>query len=254
MRIFPTRHVVGTIQAAAALVLCLAAAAQGAVFYTDTFASGLDGWVDRDPGKMTDSYNSGFGNPAGSDQGTFAAQVFPVPQTDAWRANSGTATGAFTGNYWATVPGFTGYRFDFYAANVLPSDLTLRFGNGTSTFSLALLPINLNITSVGSWYSVGVTLDYSQGGWFGGTAAQFSNTLSNVTFVDVQVTRNGTGAQTYNLDNFALVNQLIFVPEPTSGLFWFGWALVFGGLRRKLAGRRQRSPYALPVAMATRAA
>ena len=232
-----------------ALALALAGAARGAVFYTETFSSsgtvgGPSGWVDRDPGKMVDSWNSGFGHPAGSDQGTFAAQVFSLPQTDAWEANSTSSGGSFTGDYWVDTVGFTGFRLDFYAANVLPSDATLRFGDGTHVFSYSL---GSQITAPGQWNQIGVTLNYALGGWFGGTAAQFSNTLHSVTFVDVQVSRNGRGAQTYYLDNFGLSNSLIFVPEPTSGLFWFGWALVFGGLRRKLAARRERSPYALPT-------
>ena len=233
---------------ASVLVLFSESVSMGAVFYTETFSSDLSNWVDRDPGKMGDSWSSGFGNPGGSDKGTFAAQTFPSPQNDAWRASAAanSSGGAFSGNYWTTVAGFTGFRFDFYAANVLPSDLTLRIGDGANTFALALLPLNVQIQTTGVWYSVGVPLDFVYP-WLGGSASQFSNVLSNVAFVDVQLSRSGKNAQSYYLDNFRLVNELIFVPEPASGLFWFGWALVFGGLRRKLTGRRERSPYALPA-------
>lgn len=230
-----------------ALIIVAASVASGAVFYTETFSSDLSGWVDRDAGKMGDTWSSGFGNPGGSDKGTFAAQVFPSPQNDAWRATASSSSGKFAGDYWTKYLGFTGFRFDFYAANVLPSDLTLRIGNGANTFALALLPLNTQIQTTGVWYTVSVPLDYVYP-WLGGTPIQFTNVLSNVTFVDVQVSRNGKNAQSYYLDNFRLVDELIFVPEPASGLFWFGWALVFGGLRRKLTGRRERSPYALPAA------
>ena len=122
----------------------------------------------------------------------------------------------------------------------------VRFSNGTNTFSLVVKP---QVTTIDAWYTIGVPLDAAFPGWFGSSITQFSNTLGSVTFVDVQVTKSGTGAQTYYLDNFRLVNEIIFVPEPTSGLFWFGWAWVFGGLRRRInAVRRQRSPYALSAA------
>lgn len=222
-----------------------------AVFYTEEFNGSLNGVTDRDPGEMAVTYQGGFGLPAGSAQGTFGTQVFPVPQTDAFRINTGTSGGAFTGNYWNDVPGFTGWQFHFYASNVMPSALTIRFGDGTNIFSGAL---NWQVLSTGAWYTVRVPLEYLNGqvAWFGGTAAQFSNTLSAVSFIDIEVTRNGTGTQRYFVDNFSLVDELLFVPEPTSGLFWFGWALVFGGLRRKLAGRGLRSPYALSPAADSR--
>lgn len=225
--------------------------ASAAVFYTETFSGTLSGWTDRDPGEMSVSYQSGFGNPAGSAQGSFGTQVFPVPQTDAFRINSGSSGGNFVGNYWAIAPGFTGFRFDFYATNVLPSALSIRFSDGTNIFTGAL---SWQVLSTGSWYTVRVPLEYDNGHvvWFGGTAAQFSNALSAVSFIDIEITRNGTGSQRYFVDNFSLVDEMLFVPEPTSGLFWFGWALVFGGLRRKLAGNRtQRSPYALASSTTT---
>jgi hypothetical protein len=232
------RTTIGLLMAA---VAATAISSHAAVFYTETFDSTVDGWTSRDPGKMLNSWDS-FGDPSGSIEGTFNAQVFPTPQTDAWHANSGSSTGAFTGNYWTDVPGFAGWQFSFYASNVMPSTLTVRFGDGTNTFSYA---VGSQVNSVGAWYTINVPLTYNL--WFGGSAAAFSNALSSVNFIDIEVTRNGTTKQSYFLDNFGLVNELIFVPEPTSGLFWFGWALVFGGLRRKLAGRRQRSPYALPL-------
>lgn len=226
-----------------AAALLLPAAAPAAVFYTETFDSGTAGWTDRDPGELTAGASATVGNPAGSLRGSFGTQLIPTPQTDALRAGTGASGGNFAGNYYADVAGFTGFKFEFYSTNVLPTDLSVRFGNGTNTFTLA---VGYQVPSLGVWYTVGVPLDYSWG-WFGGTAAQFSNTLSSVSFVEVQITRNGGTAQSYYVDNFRLVNELIFVPEPASGLFWFGWALVFGGLRRKLTARRSRSPYALPL-------
>jgi hypothetical protein len=194
---------------------------------------------------MTDSASTFGWYSTGSLQGSFNALTFPTPQTDAWRANSGTATGAFTGNYWA-LTNFTGWQFMFFASNVLPSSLVVRFGDGTNVFSYA---IGTAAMATGNWYAVSVPLTYSII-WKGGSAGQFSNALSSVNFIDIEVSRNGNKKQTYFIDNFSLTDQILFVPEPTSGLFWFGWALVFGGLRRRLAGRGPRSPYALPAATA----
>jgi hypothetical protein len=236
-----TRHILKSVFC----YLGFSVSVQAAVFYTETFSGSLNGWTDRDPGEMSVAYQSGFGDPAGSARGQFGNQLFPVPQTDAFRIDSGSSGGAFTGNYWDSYAGFTGFKFNFYATNVLPSTLSIRFGDGTNVFTGAL---SWQVLSTGSWYTVRVPLDYYNGhvAWFGGTAAQFSNALSAVSFIDIEITRNGTGTQRYFVDNFSLVDELLFVPEPTSGLFWFGWALVFGGLRRKLAGGRAvRSPYAL---------
>lgn len=227
-------------------VVAFAGWCNAAVFYVETFDTGANGWtVDRDPGKMNGSWNGTEGNPPGTLAGTFNSQVIPSPQFDAWEATSSSSGGAFTGNYWSMYPGFSGYQFDFYAANVLPSQLTVSFGDGTNVFSYTALVSYVPTT--GMWYTVSVPLAYTPF-WYGGTAEQFSNALTSVSFVDIEVTRKGTKAQTYYMDNFRILNDWILVPEPTSGLFWFGWALVFGGLRSKLNGRRQRSPYALPAA------
>ena len=119
--------------------------------------------------------------------------------------------------------------------------------DGTNNFYVALLPLNQGVTTNGIWYTVNIPLSYSVAPWYGGTSAEFSNMLTSVSEIDIDVSRNGAAAQSYYIDNFRIVNDIIFVPEPTSGLFWFGWALVFGGLRRKLTSRRHRSPYALPA-------
>jgi hypothetical protein len=228
------------------LLLRAASPAAGAVFYTETFSSGSAGWTSRDPFEMANAYSAGFGDPAGSLQGTFNSQgIFVTPETDAFRASGAGDTANFMGDYSApAVAGYTGWTFDFYATNVLPSDISIRFGDGTNTFSYAAI---WQVPTTGAWHTVKVPLTYSASWFGGGGEAGFSNALTSVNFIDVQITRSGGGTQRYYIDNFALVNELLFVPEPTSGLFWFGWALVFGGLRRKLAIRRNRSPYSLPA-------
>jgi hypothetical protein len=61
-----------------------------ALLTVDPFGS-LGGWYSRD-GEMTVSHNAGGGNPGGAMQGSFASQFFPIPQTDAFRLDTGSAT------------------------------------------------------------------------------------------------------------------------------------------------------------------
>jgi hypothetical protein len=204
------------------------------------------GWMDRDPGEMTVTHNAGIGNPAGSLQGTFAAQGAPLPEVDAFRIDGGESGGVFTGDYYATYPGFTSWAFQFYADDVLPSALLIRFGDGTNTFQRALTSL---VVGLDSWTTINVSLDYA--GWAGGTASSFSNTLTSLSFVDIQVSRNGTGEQDYFVDNFSLNDALPVsggsaVPEPgTLSLLVAG--AVLAGLRRR--HMRQRTAAASLAAL-----
>lgn len=215
--------------------------ARAVVLAIETFDSDEAGWTDRDPGDMTVSHSAGMGQPAGSLAGAFLPQgFFPVSQTDAFLADSGASGGAFVGDYYNTYATFTSFSLDLYADTTLPSDLILRIGDGTDTFFYNIAP---QMTATGAWNSVVVPLTMAYGGWYGGSAAQFSNVLSNVAFVEVQVTRSGTSAQNYFLDNFALTSDtILFVPEPNSVfLFVFGFA-VLRHYRHRLI--RNPSPYA----------
>jgi hypothetical protein len=211
----------------------MAVPSQAASFYTENFAN-LNGWVDRDAGEMTVSHNAGFGNTAGSLQGSFASQGSPSPEIDAFRANTGSSGGNFTGDYWTDVPNFSSWSFDFYSDDILPSDVIVRFSDGINTFFR-----NVSVaSSLNAWQSVSVSLSYA--GWFGGSASAFSNALAGVTFVDVQVSRSGTGAQTYFLDNFALNGGGGgggggAVPEPEQGLLILGAMVLFAFRRGRIA-------------------
>lgn len=213
------------------VALGFALSGSAAVLYTETFTGSSAGWIDRD--NLIDwdvSYNPGFGNPSGSLEGYFYPQDTPAPETDAWRINSGAN---FLGDYYTDVPTFTAWRFSFYAQDTLPSDLTVRFGDGVNVFALA---VGSGVTSVGSWFTVTVPLTYGVG-WYGGSALDFANALGGVTFIDVQVTRSGDMEQYYFMDNFELtddpVNVASAIPEPSTGLFWFGAILLYG-LRRHI--------------------
>lgn len=223
-------------------VVWLLAAARGpaAVLYTETFEGGANGWTGAG-GDMTVTPQASVGSPAsGAMQGVFAAQGFPIPQTDSFMIDSGTD---FLGSY-NTLTGFT---FDLFAESVLPSDLSVRIWSGANVFFYAT---SLALMNPGVWTTFEVPLTYSAG-WQDGGEVAFLNALDNVTRVEVQLTRNGTGEQYFYLDNFGTLNTGIgggggsAVPEPSTGLML---GLVGGlllSLRkrvwRNLAGEGARS-------------
>ncbi len=229
-------------RAAAALLLWTGGPAVAAVFSTIDFSAGLDGWTHQSGGPMTLSHADGMGLPAGALQGTFADQGgVPSTETDSFRATAAASGGALTGNYWLQVPGFTSWTFNFYADDVVPSDCIVRFGNGVNTFMRNVLP---QVSAQDSWQTVSVSLSYA--GWLGGSAATFSNVLSNVTFVEVQFSRNGSTAQDFYLDNFALNGPGSGggsgnIPEPGSGLLVLAGAGLLTGWRGRRARERTGS-------------
>jgi len=223
-----------TVLMSAVLTGTLVFSTWAANFFTETFTGTAGGWLTRD-GEMTVSQNAGMGTPAadGALQGTFALQDPFSPQTDAFIAGGLGNTANFTGNYWNDVPNFSSWSFNFYADDVLPTDVIVRFGNGVNTFFRGV-----TINALDTWTPVTVSLSYA--GWFGGSAGLFSNVLSNVTFVEVQVSRNGAGVQDYFIDNFAL-NQAnnggggSAVPEPEQGLLILGAMVLFAFRRTRQA-------------------
>ena len=208
----------------------LATAAPGAILVTETFEGGAAGWEDRDVGSgMTVSHQGSVGVPAsGAMQGTFAAQgMFPIPETDAFMIDSG-------GNFLGSYAGLTGFTLDLYAEDVLPSDVAVRIWSGLDVFFYTL---SLGSMAIDDWTTFTVPLTYSFG-WEGGEAA-FNSALANVTQVEVQLTRSGTGSQSYYLDNFGTTTQDFgdpggesAIPEPSTLLLvaYFGGALA---LRRR---------------------
>ena len=222
--------------AAGVLFVGAVLAASAASLYTEDFDPNNNGWVGRDS-VATVNNNGGVGNPAASAQMNFALQGSPTPQTDAFYADGTASGGAFTGDYFTDVPTFTSWVFDFYADDVLPSDLLVRFGDGVNTFFRS---VSSQVTSIDNWHQVTVSLSYA--GWFGGTITDFNNALAAVSFVDVQVTRNGTGSQNYFLDNFQLLGGGggggSVVPEPEHGLMALGAMVLLAARRFRFSFRR----------------
>ena len=197
--------------------------AQAAILFLEDFSGGAAGWGDRDAGEMSVSYDGGNDRM----DGTFAASFLPM--TDAFRISTGVN---FMGDY--VTPGLTQISFDLVAANVLPSDLYIRIFGGANLFTYQFTPINLSDTYV-------VNLDWSAG-WNGLSEAAFNAALTSVTALEIQITRNGSGAQSYYLDNVQTLDTDLggggggsAVPEPTMVSMFVLAVAVFSGLRRYTA-------------------
>lgn len=214
-----------------------------AVFVVENFDSD-PGWSTRD-GEMTVGWDGGFGYLGnGSMAGTFDLQDVPSPETDAMRISVGSSGGIYSGNFYTTYAGFlpdsSTFTFRFFSQDVLPSDLRIRIGDGSSLFSRSL---SSQATSVGGWQTVTVNLDYA--GWLGGTDAEYSNLFSAVSFIDLQISRNGEDAQAFFVDDFSL-NYLLdeeggggdpvdVVPEvATTQFLLLGVLLMSGTIKRRI--------------------
>jgi len=207
-----------------------------ALLELEDFSTGTGGWGDRDSGEMSVGYAAGTGNPAGSVSGSFADGVL-TPETDAFRL----ASGPFMGDVMDGYPDYnpTYWAFDFYAENVVPSDMIMRIGSGSSSFSRSLTA-QVN-GGAGSWYTVTAPVTYS--GWFGGSQAAFDATMSNLQYIELQLTRNGDDYQTYYIDNFQLQGDYegegggggdpSAVPEPQTISIMFATGLMLFFARRR---------------------
>ena len=170
---------------------------------------------------MAVTHDATGGNPGGAMKGTFSSQFFPIPQTDAFRLASGESgitagqEAAYLGDYRAITayPARLSWVFELKPEDVLPSDLVFRFSDGTSTF---FLPFTEWVTNVGEWNRVYVPLDYSKG-WLGGSYAAFGAAIENITSIEIQVSRNGIGEQSYLIDNFEIID--FSIPEPSTAGF-----------------------------------
>lgn len=231
---------------AGVLLLCLGAlaTAPAAVFVLENFDTDPN-WGDRDGDEMTVAWDGGFGYLGnGSMAGTFDAQSIPSPETDAMRITAGSSLGAYSGDFYSTYAGFlpdsASITFRFYSQDVLPSDLRIRISDGSSLFSRSLTSY---ATTLGGWQTITVNLDYA--GWLGGTDAQYSNLFSAVSFIDLQISRNGEYAQSFFVDDFSF-NYLLdeeggggdpldVVPEvATTQFVLMGMLLMSGTIKRRI--------------------
>lgn len=198
-----------------------AALVQGAVIYTEAWDATDSGWAGVD-GNLVVSWQAS-GNPGGSLLGSYALMEPPGSQPDAFRATSAASGSAYTGDYWTDLGNFYGWTFQFYAADVLPSSLYMRFSDGANTYQANLLT---QLGGVGSWTTLSTpALTYGVGGWVGpGGLSGLSNALANVQWVEVRLDRNAGEAQSYALDNFRHNNDNppdppdSAIPEPGTGV------------------------------------
>lgn len=222
---------------ACATLFVVPVAARAAVVYLEDFSSGANGWGDRDSGKIAVSHELSVGSPAhAAMQGEFASQGFPIPQTDAFSISSGVN---FVGDYTSYGNGLTQIAFDLYSENLLPSDLFIRLISGANTFTYQF---NLSGSPVDSWNTYSVNLTWGSG-WSGIGQAAFNSALTSVSALEIQLTRNGTGAQAYYLGNIQTLDGDLppgpgggggdAVPEPSQGLLYLGFMLLLALGRRR---------------------
>ena len=164
--------------------------------------------------------------------GSFSAQGFAFPQTDALVINDGNFTGSYAG--------LTQIRFQMFAVNVLPSDLFIRIIDGANVFSYQFNPI---AGMFNSWETFTVDLAWSYG-WSGVSEAAFNTALTSVDQIEIQLSRNGSGAQVFRLDNVETLDTLLSggggpsaVPEPNTMSLIFLIAAFLVSIRRTLIKR-----------------
>lgn len=171
--------------------------ASAALFETYDFESGAEGWTEVGPAT--------FDSADGDLTITFAEQTGePVPQTSTFVSPEINLADSYT---------ITQFAFDFAWSAVAPSALFITFGNDNYSVYQALTPANGLIT-------VSLT---SSTGWLGSTA-EFASLVSDFNFVELSVSRSGTAAQSFSLDDFQITyeNSIIppenisAVPEPTT--------------------------------------
>ena len=197
----------GWFQALLLLSLATCLTAKGIVVYEEDWDSSDCGWQHRTSGEMNVCFSATNSPDEGALIGVFPALDCPSPDADVFNADAWASGGMFVGDYWSSGQSPYCLSFDFYAQDVLPSCLHFRFrsssGVGTNGFFMCL---DDQLTTVGTWQRIQVPFQFSSNRWFGGSAADFSNALSNVEWAEVQVLRNGTGSQTYVIDHFSRVD------------------------------------------------
>lgn len=196
-----------------------------AILHTADFSVDASGWHDNAAGGMAVTHD------ALNDWMTlsFSAQGFPIPETGSLVYDSGPN---FLGNYVSL--GITQISFDFYAADVLPSELSLVLQGAGETFTYTFFP-----AFVGSFDTYTVDLLWSYG-WDGIGESAFNTAVRDVTAIEIQITRSGTGLQYYYIDNISTYDTPLdepvggVVPEPqTLSLFAVAAFLIYAMRHRR---------------------
>ncbi len=154
--------------------------------------------------------------------GSFPNIIGPsLPKVDAFVATGQSASTSFVGNY-ADVEAYL-LGFDFRANDVLPGTNGLRvniISESSSATNKILRRLDSMISATGVWYSLRVPLvDPQVGGWEN-DIGQFSVIMSNVTRLEIELIQEGTGQQSYLVDNIFLdrLPEAVSVVSTNSGV------------------------------------
>lgn len=176
--------------------------ARAASLFTEPFTDASGGWHGLS-GQMTVTNTLTAGNPAGCLRGVYPnlGLTPPPPDTEAFVATGLLTSANFVGNY-ADVDAFL-LGFDLRSETLVPGTEVIAV-NLVSTTNKITRPLPALITQAGIWYRVRVALDDpARDGWQGNVGA-YAQIMSNVTRLEIEVNRTGSGAQTYLLDNVFL--------------------------------------------------
>ena len=139
-------------------------------------------------------------------EASFSRQAMvPMPETGSMVATNGASGGAFEGDF--VSAGLKEIGFRFLAADVKPSGALVRIFAGKRAYVHTL---DLSEVTVGKWTECRFSLEgLEAGGWNGGDATEerFQKDLGRVTCVEVQVSRRGTKAQRYAVDDFYVASR-----------------------------------------------
>ena len=161
-------------------------------------------WTDRDAAELELFWSPGPAAPYALG-GTYPFQAVAFPETDAFVADSTASRGWFTGDYFGGGMIPETLKLDFLPAGRLPSSLILRFlGVDGGVSNLFFTSLTSGLVSTGVWHHFEIPMHFDANVWVGGDGAAFTNSLGDVQWVELRVTRSGTVPQTYYLDDFSL--------------------------------------------------
>jgi hypothetical protein len=146
------------------------------------------------------------------------------------------ASGSFTGNYAAAGIGVIGFRFRAEAQ--LPSNLYLEWAGGSSVYQKVF-----TVHPSGGWQTFMASLaSLEEGGWtvIHGTQEGFADALQSVTSVAIKITRTGSTAREYAIDDLFVDAQ----PQAAGGVSSDGneFNLAWDALQPGLPYTIQESP------------
>lgn len=162
---------------------------------------------------MTFTNLAAGGNPGGCLSGAFPFALTPPPgQNDAFAATGLLASANYVGNYSDIEAYLLG--FDFRANEVWPQDtnstpdflrVNIISASSSATNKIYIRVPSPTIATNGVWYSFRLPLVEPQlGNWLGDTG-QFSSIMTNVSRLEIEITRDSDqGSRTYLVDNVFL--------------------------------------------------